>query len=94
MEGPANGAVGNVLLFLGDDHGAEEVAANAANLVGGVDAEETHFASFGPDFTRHVANLVPLGLVRLDSVLEEAADRLAEHVVIFVKNAFKWAFFK
>ena len=87
VKGPANGAVGDVLLFLGDDHGAEEVATDAANLVGGVDTEETHFTSFGPDFAGDVANLVPLRLVRLDSVLEEAADRLAEHVMIFVENA-------
>ena len=94
VKGPANGAVGDVLLFLGDDHGAEEVAADAANLVGGVDTEETHFTSFGPDFAGDVANLVPLRLVRLDSVLEEAADRLAEHVMIFVENAFRRLFQK
>ena len=87
MQRPANRAVCNVLLLLGDDHRAQEVTANAANLVRRVDAEQTHLAGIGPDFAGHVARLVPIGLVRLDLLLEVASDHFAEHVVILVEDA-------
>ena len=62
------------------------VSISGAAVLGRIaDAEEAEFAHPAQHLARHVALLLPLQAMRLDLVLDEAADLRAQQLVLFAE---------
>jgi len=77
-----NAAIGRAPELLGEHHGRERIHLGTAVFGRIADAEEAERAHTLEHLARHEAGLLPGVGVRLDLLLDEAPDLVAQHLVL------------